>query len=760
MIINSVNCVFSNVVSRLKRFLLIDELNLQAAEPTIWKMSVLRIILASGLLLTSAIVLHSSYQAYQQGLYYVIALTAGFSLLLWSTLSLRKKQLRAASASLVLTIVLAGLCILFFTLDIASARYGLLFFFTLPIVLRLFYGNRVAIIGIVLNLVPYFLLVRNQPVAPLFGIDITLPETHTYLSSLVFLFFNICLPFAVIRVMSSLERQATLNQQQSQKLNKLVNRYQEIFNNGGTPSFFCDQQGKILQANRSARQLIKSYAPSCQYIQHLFEIKAPLSAGVKQQAHIVNNDNCVFEIQLASLLHHKKQLIHCFDVSSTTAKVKKFDAFKRQQYEKHYIDSLTGLKNHHFWKYSESAESLSFSNCVLLKLANLKEINLQYGHAQGDKVLAQAATLLESTLPSDVQLYHFPGAKFLLCSKSNRADFCTWLWQELPQYMQQSMASSSRFLPLIWRGGHTKVTRIKAIESIIESCSIALTQTSSDLPIFTFDSNTVKSIREHTQRKDRIKQLLEDGHLSLHLQPQVSMEETIIGFECLARLKEPNTGNILQPYQFIPIVEENNWHVLLTQKVVEGAIHLLEHWPSAMPKVPLAINLSGPELLNDVFYEKLLRRYSESPTLCAYLKLELTETSVLASHLDTKRRLTTLANIGATIIIDDFGTGHASLAQLIDISASVLKVDREFVDKIETSERHRKIVKMTLELARSLNMQTIAEGVETQAQLLVLKGMGFTLFQGYLYGKPGPIEQWQNQASPAEPTLVHENTLS
>ena len=162
MIINSVNCVFSNVVSRLKRFLLIDELNLQAAEPTIWKMSVLRIILASGLLLTSAIVLHSSYQAYQQGLYYVIVLTAGFSLLLWSTLSLRKKQLRAASASLVLTIVLAGLCILFFTLDIASARYGLLFFFTLPIVLRLFYGNRVAIIGIVLNLVPYFLLVRNH----------------------------------------------------------------------------------------------------------------------------------------------------------------------------------------------------------------------------------------------------------------------------------------------------------------------------------------------------------------------------------------------------------------------------------------------------------------------------------------------------------------------------------------------------------------------------------------------------------------------
>jgi len=160
--------------------------------------------------------------------------------------------------------------------------------------------------------------------------------------------------------------------------------------------------------------------------------------------------------------------------------------------------------------------------------------------------------------------------------------------------------------------------------------------------------------------------------------------------------------------------------------------------------VPVAINLSGPELLNDLFYEKLLRRFSESPKLCQSLKLELTETSVLASHNETKRRLTSLANVGATIIIDDFGTGHASLSQLIDMSASVIKVDREFIDRVETSERHRKIVKMTLDLAKSLEMQTIAEGVETPAQLSVLKEMGFKHFQGFLFGKPAPIEYWSN----------------
>ena len=226
----------------------------------------------------------------------------------------------------------------------------------------------------------------------------------------------------------------------------------------------------------------------------------------------------------------------------------------------------------------------------------------------------------------------------------------------------------------------------------------------------------------------------------------MSLHGVTVGYEVLAILKEPKSGTVLQPFQFLPLVEENKWEVLFTQKIIDGTLALLDKWPSNLPKVPLAINLSGPELLSDLFYEKLLRRFSESPELGARLKLELTETSVLASHYETKRRLTSLANVGATIIIDDFGTGHASLSQLIDMSASVIKVDREFVERVETSERHRKIVKMTLDLAKSLDMQTIAEGVETQAQLRVLKDMGFNIFQGYLFGKPAPIEHWVKTA--------------
>ncbi|MDO6567850.1 bifunctional diguanylate cyclase/phosphodiesterase [Alteromonas sp. 1_MG-2023] len=741
--------MFNRCSTLLKRYLLLDADNVRAPDADIWKLSVLRIVLLIGVTLTSAIVLHSSYAAYQQGMYYVLYLTIGFSALLYVTLGLRKGQIKLASASLTLTIVMAGLCILFFTIDIASARYGLLFFFTLPIFLRLFYGNKAAIIGMFLNLIPFALLIRNQPIAPLFGIDITLPETHTYLSSLIFMFFNFCLPMAVIRVMTSLESQSSLNLKQTKKMEKLVSRYQEIFNNGGTPSLFCDQQGKILQANKSARKLINQLPAPCNYIEQLFELHEPLSAGQRHKTHLTGNPHATFELQSASLQHHKKQLIHCFDVSEITENGRKFDAFKRQHFEKHYYDELTGLRNHHYWNSSVNQPISANTHTVMLKLANLRDINLQYGYSQGDKALAQCAMQIQNALPSSTLMYRLPGAKFLVScqlEQEKSTDFNVWLKDKLPSTIQIKDNSELLTQPLIWVGGFVYVSKAQSPSSVAESCAIALSQASSNSNFSQFDCNVVKLIRKDTQHRDKVKRLLDNRCLALWLQPQVSINNTIVGFEALARLKDDEDGKILQPYQFLPVIEKNNWHILFTQKILDNTIELIENWPSDIPPVPVAINLSGPELLSDLFYEKLLRRYSESQFLRERLKLELTETSVLASHQETKRRLTSLANVGATIIIDDFGTGHASLSQLIDMSASVLKVDREFIDRIDSSERHRKIVQMTLELAKSLDMQTIAEGVETQAQLNLLIDMGFTLFQGYLYGKPAPIEAWQGMS--------------
>ena len=737
--------MIAKITKIIKNYLLLNDDNLKTTDANIWRLSVLRTILLIGVILTSAIVIHSSYTAYVQELYYVMYLTLGFSAFLFATLAIGLKHIKLASACLVLAVVGASLCILFFTLDLVSARYGLLLLFTLPIIVRVLYGVKASIASMLLNFIPFYLLLNNTQLSPLFGIDITLPDTHTYLASLIFLFFNFCIPMAVLRVMSSLERQAEHNLLQSKKLNKLVSRYQEIFNNGGTPSFFCDDKGRILQANKAARALLKRHNPDGEYIQDLFALSLPITRGVNQLASICNAPEREFKLQPASLEHHKKQLIHCHDLSASKKNMREFDAFKKQQFEKLYVNELTGLKNHHFWKKTESSESILNRHIVLLKLANLREVNLQYGYSQGDQLLLRAAALLQSELPTDVSIYQFPGAKFLFTLNTKHLAQKTieeYLARKLPSSMMIDSASAEVEHPLSWRVGHYHATREINVDAAAECCAIALSQSSELSPIVSFSVNTVKTIRENTQQKDNVKMLLDNGCLALYLQPQVDINGNIVGYEILARLKEPKTGTVLQPYQFLPLVEQNKWEVLFTQKIIDGTLELIKSWPAGLPPVPLAINLSGPELLSDLFYEKLLRRYSESPELGKRLKLELTETSVLASHNETKRRLTSLSNVGATIIIDDFGTGHASLSQLIDMSASIIKVDREFVERVETSERHRKIVKMTLDLAKSLEMQTIAEGVETRAQLSVLKDMGFKHFQGYLFGKPAPIEHW------------------
>lgn len=578
--------MIAKITKIIKNYLLLNDDNLKTTDANIWRLSVLRTILLIGVILTSAIVIHSSYTAYVQELYYVMYLTLGFSAFLFATLAIGLKHIKLASACLVLAVVGASLCILFFTLDLMSARYGLLLLFTLPIIVRVLYGVKASIASMLLNFIPFYLLLNNTQLSPLFGIDITLPDTHTYLASLIFLFFNFCIPMAVLRVMSSLERQAEHNLLQSKKLNKLVSRYQEIFNNGGTPSFFCDDKGRILQANKAARALLKRHNPDGEYIQDLFALSLPITRGVNQLASICNAPEREFKLQPASLEHHKKQLIHCHDLSASKKNMREFDAFKKQQFEKLYVNELTGLKNHHFWKKTESSESILNRHIVLLKLANLREVNLQYGYSQGDQLLLRAAALLQSELPTDVSIYQFPGAKFLFTLNTKHLAQKTieeYLARKLPSSMMIDSASAKVEHPLSWRVGHYHATREINVDAAAECCAIALSQSSELSPIVSFSVNTVKTIRENTQQKDNVKMLLDNGCLALYLQPQVDINGNIVGYEILARLKEPKTGTVLQPYQFLPLVEQNKWEVLFTQKIIDGTFELIKSWPAGLP---------------------------------------------------------------------------------------------------------------------------------------------------------------------------------
>ncbi|GAA0347160.1 GGDEF domain-containing phosphodiesterase [Bowmanella denitrificans] len=724
---------------QIKHYLLLEKGHFTDSDNRTWKLSALRVILLSGTILTLLILTHSSYVAYSLDMPFVLAITSTFFVLLVAILCMGKSLTHLAAAGLLLMVVLACISILLFVPDFEAAKFGLLFLFTLPLFVRLFFSNKAALVAMMLNLIPYALLIRNAPLPQLFDIDISLPQTHTYLSSLVFLFFNFCLPLALMRFLTTLDKQSEVLARQSSKLAAVVNRYQEIFDNGGTASFFCDQHGTILQANQAARDLIKQAGGQRNSLQQLFQFDEPLSANKKIRGKLKVPPHDHYELQPASLVHHKKQLIHCHNISQQ-------DSFKRL----YFLDSLTGLRNHNFW-YERAFLRLKRPKALfLLKLTNLREVNIQHGLDIGDQLLIELTRQLRRKLPQQVHFYRFPGAKLMLAVPSELFHHIapsSWLTQQLPGFISLSINEGYLDLLLDWRAGISQHRQGSPANLLMEECAIALSRTDSKHPVVEYEQIYSRSIHKNSLLRDKVKQYLDERALELWLQPQFNVQREVIGYEALARIRQQANQTVLTPQQFLPQIDQHDWHVQFSSQVLSKAIEMLSHWPPQLKAVPLAINLAGPEILDDNFYARLLRYYTESSMLRQRLELEITETSAMASHDETRKRLTCLAQLGVCVIIDDFGTGHASLSQLIDISASTLKIDREFINGIPHSQRHLKLVQATLELATKLNLQAIAEGVETNEQLDLLISMGCDRFQGYLLGKPMPLAYWTANAA-------------
>ena len=144
---------------------------------------------------------------------------------------------------------------------------------------------------------------------------------------------------------------------------------------------------------------------------------------------------------------------------------------------------------------------------------------------------------------------------------------------------------------------------------------------------------------------------------------------------------------------------------------------------------------------------------TDKPWLKDRLELEITETSPVMTHPLVHKRLRSLSQYGYSIAIDDFGTGQASLGQLVDIPANILKIDRRFVFPLPHDQRHVDIVKSTIQLAKSLDMKVIAEGIETKEQATLLIAMGCDTLQGYYYGKPSPMTDWTSHSNAKAKTL-------
>jgi predicted signal transduction protein with EAL and GGDEF domain len=231
------------------------------------------------------------------------------------------------------------------------------------------------------------------------------------------------------------------------------------------------------------------------------------------------------------------------------------------------------------------------------------------------------------------------------------------------------------------------------------------------------------------------------GQLAVHYQPTVELTEgATTGYEALLRWQHPTRG-LVPPMEFIPLAEESGAIVEIGRWVLTEATAQAARWSQEAGRpIDVAVNLSPRQLLDDDVVETVRRALAASGLPAGQLTLEVTE-GVFINDVDVVvDALRALRTLGVRIAIDDFGTGYSSLSYLRRLPADVLKIDRSFVQDLGSGGRSTTLVASIIELARSLHLEVVAEGVETQEQHAVLGRLACSHAQGYLFGRPRPAD--------------------
>ena len=259
-----------------------------------------------------------------------------------------------------------------------------------------------------------------------------------------------------------------------------------------------------------------------------------------------------------------------------------------------------------------------------------------------------------------------------------------------------------------------------------------------------FDPAMQASISCRVSTENSLRSALVENQFVLFFQPQVHHNNEVFGAEVLIRWNHPHRGCV-SPMEFIPLAEETGLILPIGQWVLETACAQIKQWESAAytRNLKLSVNVSARQFQQVDFVQQVCHAINQEGINPNKLNLELTESLVLHDVADTIRKMHALQDVGVQFSMDDFGTGFSSLSSLKKLPIDQLKIDQSFVRDIATDSDDQVIVQTIIAMAHQLGQKVIAEGVETDSQRLFLAQHGCFACQGYLFGKPVPLEEFE-----------------
>ena len=256
-----------------------------------------------------------------------------------------------------------------------------------------------------------------------------------------------------------------------------------------------------------------------------------------------------------------------------------------------------------------------------------------------------------------------------------------------------------------------------------------------------FDERINRNARSLADLEGELRRALRRDELELHYQPRLDLEEgRIVGLEALVRWRHAERG-LLPPSEFVPLAEQSGLIVPLGYWVISRALRDMQILRErGLAPLHMAVNLSFRQFQDSQLLATLSRLIVQHGVDARWLEFELTETAVMRRNDLVKQTMDALGRLGVRFSLDDFGTGFSSFVHLNSLPIALLKVDRSFVGGMEEREENRKLVHAMINLAHNLHLEVVAEGVETEAQLDLLRSFGCDQVQGYLISKPLAIE--------------------
>jgi diguanylate cyclase (GGDEF)-like protein len=411
-----------------------------------------------------------------------------------------------------------------------------------------------------------------------------------------------------------------------------------------------------------------------------------------------------------------------------------------------FHDDLTGLPNRPRFRagVAEAVEEarrghMTFA-VLLVDLDRFKEVNDALGHDVGDELLVELGSRLSQALPASALLTRLGGDEFGVVVPDATEPDALWVAERLRTCIGELFVLDG--LPVAVEGSIGIVLCPDDgddVDTLLRRADVAMYAAKERrLGVARYEPSFETTSAERLALMAELGRALEAGELVLHLQPQARLADgEIVGAEALVRWLHPERGSI-PPGEFVPFAERTGLGRRLSRFVLESAIAELT---SADAPARIAVNLSMVDLIDLTLPDEVKRLLAEAGVEPERLELEITEGVIMADPVRVGEVLERLREVGVKLAIDDFGTGYSSLAYLTSLPVDLLKIDRSFVRGMADDTRDAAVVRSTIELAHTLGLGVIAEGVEHEQTFEALRDLGCDVAQGYLIARPVPPDE-------------------